>query len=116
LITDNKNTDELTNRSVHLSSDSRDTDELTNKLVHLSSDSRDTYELTNRSIHLIQSSESRLVGNELTNRSVHFRVEKDELTNISVQSWQLRETILQTDQINLYGEIEDESTNRSTQS
>jgi hypothetical protein len=41
---------------------------------------------------------------------------KDELTNKSVQSLRLREMILQTDQINLYGEIEDEFTNRSTQS
>jgi hypothetical protein len=73
-----------------------------------------TNELTNRSVH--SSSKSRLVENELTKRSVHFRVEEDELTNISVQSWQLRGTILQTDQINLYREIEDKSTNRSTQS
>jgi hypothetical protein len=63
----------------------RDVDELTHKSVHLSPDSRDTYELTNRSVHLIQGSESRLVGNEIINRSVHFRVEEDELTNISVQ-------------------------------
>jgi hypothetical protein len=73
-------------------------------------------ELTNISIHLVQSSRSRLVGNELTNRSVYFRVEKDELTNRPVQFLQLREMILQTDRISLYGEIEDESTNRSTQS
>jgi hypothetical protein len=99
-----------------LNSDSIDTDELTNRSVHLSSDNKDTDELTNRSVHLIQGSESRLVGNELTNRSVHFRVKKDELTNISVQSLQLREMILQTDQISLYKEMEDESTNRSTQS
>jgi hypothetical protein len=84
--------------------------------VHLSIDNRYTNELTNRSIHLIQVSESRLVGNKLINGSVPFRVEKDELTNRSVQSLQLRETILQTNQINLYEEIEDESTNRSTQS
>jgi hypothetical protein len=64
----------------------RDVDELTHISVHLSPDNRDTNELTNRSVHLIQSGESRLVENELTNRSVHFRVEKDELTNISVQS------------------------------
>jgi hypothetical protein len=69
LIIDNKGTYELTNRSVHLSSDSRDTDEL-----------------TKRSVHLIQSSESRLVGNKLTNKYVHIRVEKYELTNRSVQS------------------------------
>jgi hypothetical protein len=99
LITDNKDTDELTNISVHLSSDNKDADEL-----------------TNISVHLTQSSRSRLVGNELTNRLVHFRVKEDELTNRSVQFWQLRETILQTDQINLYEEIEDESTNISTQS
>jgi hypothetical protein len=73
-------------------------------------------ELTNISIHLVQSSRSGLVGNELTNRSVYFRVEKDELTNRPVQFLQLREMILQTDRISLYGEIEDESTNRSTQS
>jgi hypothetical protein len=84
LIIDNKGTDELTNRSVRLSSDNRDTDELTNISVHLSSDNRDTDELTNRSVYLILSSESRLVGNELINRSVHFRVEKDELTHISL--------------------------------
>jgi hypothetical protein len=36
-------------------------------------------------------------------------VEKDELTNRSVQSLQLRETVLQIDQINLYEEIEDKS-------
>jgi hypothetical protein len=39
---------------------------------------------------------------------------KDELINISVQSLELREMILQTDQINLNGEIKDEFTNRST--
>jgi hypothetical protein len=55
-----------------------------------------------------------VVRNELTNRSVHFGQDNDsklienELTNRSVQSLQLREIILQTDQINLYGEIEDE--------
>jgi hypothetical protein len=80
-----------------LSSDNRDTDELTSRSVHLSSDNRDTDELSNKSVHLIQGSDSRLVGNELTNRSVHFRVEKDELTNRSVQSLQLREMILETD-------------------
>jgi hypothetical protein len=77
-------------------------------------DNRGTDELTNRLVH--SSSKSRSVGNELTNRSVHFRVEKDELINRSVQSLQLREIILQIGQIDLYGEIEDESTNRSTQS
>jgi hypothetical protein len=80
----------------------------------LITDNRGIDELTNRSVH--SSSKSRLVGNEFLNRSVHFRVEEDEFTNRSVQSWQLRETILQTDQINLYGEIEDDSTNKSTQS
>jgi hypothetical protein len=59
-------------------------------------------ELTNRSVHFRQNSESRLVENELTNRSV--------------QSLRLREMIVQTDQIDLYGEIEDEFTNKSTQS
>jgi hypothetical protein len=77
-----------------LSSDSRDTDEHTNISVHLSSDNRDTYELTNIPVHLTQSSKSRLVEKELTNRSVHFRVKEDELTKKSIQSWQLRETIL----------------------
>jgi hypothetical protein len=87
LIRDNRGVDELTNRSVHLSSDNRDADELTNRSIHLSSDNRDVDELTNISIHLTQSSKSMLVGNELTNRLVHFRVKKDELTNRSVQSW-----------------------------
>jgi hypothetical protein len=50
-------------------------------------DNRGTGELTNMLVH--SSSKSRSVGNELTNRSVHFRVEKDELTNRSVQSQQL---------------------------
>jgi hypothetical protein len=44
------------------------------------------------------------------------RMVTDELTNKSVQSFQLQEMILQTDQINLRGEIEDEFTNISTQS
>jgi hypothetical protein len=74
--------------SVHLSSNSRDTDELTYRSVLLSSDNRDVDELTNRSVHLIQSSESRLVGNELTSISVHFRIEKDDLTNRSDQPLQ----------------------------
>jgi hypothetical protein len=52
---------------------------------------------------------------ELTNISVHYVAEKDEFTT-SVSSFQLREIILQTDQINLYGGIEGESTNRSTRS
>jgi hypothetical protein len=63
--------------------------ELTNRSVRLSSDNRDADELTNRSVHLTQTSKSTLIGNELTNISVHFRVKKYELTNISVQSWQL---------------------------
>jgi hypothetical protein len=71
-----------------LSSDSRDTDELTHRSVLLSSDNRDVDELTNISVHLIQGSENRLVGNELTNRSVHFRIEKYDLTNISDQPLQ----------------------------
>jgi hypothetical protein len=75
-----------------------------------------TNELINISVRLVQSSRSRLVGNKFTNRSVHFRVEKDELTNIPVQSLYVREMILQTDKISLYEEIEDESTNRLTQS
>jgi hypothetical protein len=99
-----------------LSSNSRDTDELTNRSVCLSLDNKDTDELTNISVHLTRNNKSRLVGNEVTNKLVYFRVEKDELTNSSVQSWQLQEMILQTDQFNLYEEIEDESTNRSTQS
>jgi hypothetical protein len=41
---------------------------------------------------------------------------KNELINRSIHSLQLREMILQIDQINLHGEIEDEFTNRSTQS
>jgi hypothetical protein len=82
----------------------------------LSLDNRDTDELINISVHLIQDSESRLAGNELTNRIVQFRVERDELTNRSVQFLQLRETILQTDQISLYEEIGDEFTNKPTQS
>jgi hypothetical protein len=45
-----------------------------------------TNELTNISVRLVQSSRSRLVGNALTNISVHFRVEKDKLTNKPVQS------------------------------
>jgi hypothetical protein len=45
-----------------------------------------TNELINISVRLVQSSRSRLVGNKFTNRSVHFRVEKDELTNRPVQS------------------------------
>jgi thiamine pyrophosphokinase len=47
-------------------------------------DNKGTYELTNRLVH--SSSKSRSVGNEFTNKSIHFRVEKDELINISVQS------------------------------
>jgi hypothetical protein len=66
--------------------------------------------------HLVKSSRSGLVGNKITNISVHFRVEKDEFTNRSIQSLKHRETILQTNQISLYEEIEDESTNISTQS
>jgi hypothetical protein len=69
-----------------MDTDNRDGDELTNILVLLSSDNRDAYEITNRSVHLTQGSESRLVGDEIINKSVHFRVEKDELTNKSVQS------------------------------
>jgi hypothetical protein len=66
LITNNRDTDELTNRLVHFSLDNRDTDELTNRdqftyyrLI--------TNELTNKPVYLVQSSRSRLVGNELTN-------------------------------------------------
>jgi hypothetical protein len=53
---------------------------------------------------------------EITNRSVHSAIEKDEPTTDRFKSLYLREMILQTYQINLYGGIEDESTNRSTQS
>jgi hypothetical protein len=91
---------ELTNRAVQFRTDADAVkDKLTHRSVHLGSDNGDTDELINISVHLVQSSRSRLVGNELTNRSVHFRIEKDKLTNISVQSLQLRETILQIDQI-----------------
>jgi hypothetical protein len=40
---------------------------------------------------------------------------KDKLTNRLIHSLQLREMILQTYQINLHGEIEDEFTNRLPQ-
>jgi hypothetical protein len=43
-------------------------DELTNRSVLLSSDNRDVDEFINILVHLIHDSESRLVGNELTNR------------------------------------------------
>jgi hypothetical protein len=48
-----------------LSSDNRDTNELTHRSVLLSLDNRDVDELINRLVHLIQDSESRLVGNNL---------------------------------------------------
>jgi hypothetical protein len=66
--------------------DKKGADEFIHRLVHLSSDSIDTDELTNISVHLMQSSRSRLIGNEFVDISVHFRVEKNELINISVQS------------------------------
>jgi hypothetical protein len=99
-----------------LSSDNGDIEKLTNRSVHMSLDNEDIDEFTNRSVRLIHGSENRLVKNNFTNKLVHFRIEKDELTNKSVQTLWLREMILQIDQINLYEEIEDECTNRSTQS